>query len=141
MNNIGLTFCVVFYAVSWGVAQDAFFLADAHRAGVTSARIFGAQLLTIGEQEKKFLVDPQGAFWRDYLAKGRFNEESCAPTHRPFTPVDSPDIEILAVKEGDTLEFEGLKLHVLETPGRNPGAARNNPVGICEVMHTSPQFP
>ena len=98
------------------VDNDAVFLTDVHRNVTALAQKFDAQLLIVNEAEKKFLVDPQGTFWNDYLAKGRFNEESCAPTNRPFAQYPS-NAEIRGVKDGDDIEIDDLTFHVLETPG------------------------
>jgi len=119
-----LGLCTVFFAVCRVNGQQAaFFLTDAHRGLVPSAWQDNLKLITIGEREKKFLVDPQGDFWNDYLVKGRFNEESCASTNRPFSPLRLlPGGEILGVKEGDTFQIGDWKHHVLETPGMSRGS-------------------
>ncbi|MCL2120206.1 MAG: MBL fold metallo-hydrolase [Planctomycetaceae bacterium] len=117
-----LTLFVGLCVVSSGLAQEnmtsgseltVLYLTDAHRDAVKNAdeRI---KFVVVGEREKQFLVDPQGAFWNDYIARGRFNEESCAQTNRPFTSIAQPHVEIRGVKEGDVIE---QLFHVLETPG------------------------
>ncbi|MCL2348893.1 MAG: MBL fold metallo-hydrolase [Planctomycetaceae bacterium] len=101
---------------------DGILLTDVHQDVAKDAERSGTKLVVIGEQEKKYLVDPQGSFWNDYLAKGRFNEESCASTDRPFVPIRLPDVEIRGVKDGDVVEMAGFKFHVLETPGMGRGS-------------------
>lgn len=98
-------------------AVDAVFLTDVHRNAVALARQSNAKLVIVSEAEKEFLLDPQGVFWNDYLVRGRFNEESLAPTNRPFAPFPS-DVEIRGVRGGDVIEVGDVKFHVLETPGK-----------------------
>ncbi|MCL2118145.1 MAG: hypothetical protein FWH27_06915, partial [Planctomycetaceae bacterium] len=97
--------------------EFAILLTDAYRDVAAHAQQSGAKLLTVGEPEKKFLTAPLESFWNDYLAKGRFNEESCASTNRPFTPIDPSNTEIRGVKDGDIIAVDGCKFHVLDTPG------------------------
>jgi len=111
--------CVAIFDVSVAAAETVL-LHDAHRFSAnTTAESNKVKLITVSEQEKQFLVDPQGAFWNEYLAKRRFNEESCAPTYRPFSPLPLlyPEAEIRGVNEGYIIDVDGLKYHVLETPG------------------------
>jgi len=97
-------------------------LTDANRHNVIIAQLLLKEdgLLIVHESEKGFLLDPQETFWNHYLARGRFNEESLAPTNRPWLPVDASSIEIVGVKDGDIIEREGSRIHILETPGLNP---------------------
>ena len=99
-----------------GVTPDAVFLTDIHGNAAALARESNTKLIVVSEAEKKNLADPQGEFWNQYLVKERFNEESCAPTNRPFAPCP-PSVEIRGVKEGDVIEIEDISFHVLETPG------------------------
>jgi len=116
-----LTFCVVPLGCRHDVLTDTD--RDTVRAAVEFAQRQEEGRLIVSEQEKEFLLDPQRVFWNDYLAKGRFNEESCAPTNRPWTPIDPTGIEILGVKDGDVIERDkDWFIHILETPGLDPGA-------------------
>ncbi|MCL2743371.1 MAG: MBL fold metallo-hydrolase [Planctomycetaceae bacterium] len=125
-KTIFIAFCIAVLTASSGVAQQeiqvALFLTDVHRHAVNNVKKHSPDILIVGEQEKKFLIDPQGTFWNNYLVKGRFNESSCAPTNRPFTPLILPDVEIRGVKEGDVIEVNAGIWHFLDTPGMGAGS-------------------
>ena len=120
-----LTCLIGFCSAPWASAQvtlevltepSTLLLSHADRGAVTSALKRDTKKILIGEADKQLLTDPQGVFWNDYIARKRFNEESCAPTDVPFRPLTSK-VEIRGVKEGDTLNIHGMEWHVLETPG------------------------
>ena len=121
MTKIYLTLLLTLCIAPLGCRHDV--LTDTDREAVRLAQRADVERLIVSEQEKEFLLDPQGVFWNDYLAKGRFNEESCSPTNRPWIPIDPTMIEILGVKDGDVIERDKDSfIHILETPGLNPRA-------------------
>ena len=97
---------------------DTVLLAEARRDVTWAARGLaqGGAKVVAPEKEAELLVHPE-KFWAE-LREKRFHDYAQQSTKVPVEPIPVSR----TVKDGDTINWEGLSIRVFDTPGYTPGA-------------------